>query len=93
MGKKRAKRKANITAPARKPQIYYCMHSLLHTVRAIAQHEDQLCCLLQEIKTTGAVSPALTHELRELLQEMAPAAYDADLAGVWLALEAEAAAS
>ena len=90
MGKKSTKRKAATAAAANaRPQIYYRIHTLLETVREIAQHEDQLCCLMHEIKSKNSLSPSVSRELRSLLEEMAPADYDHNLSAVWLSLEGE----
>ncbi len=55
------------------PKAFYRVHALLHTMRLIQEHEDQLCTLMTEIRNAGEVSPELQTELHALLEEI-PAA-------------------
>lgn len=69
-----------------KPPAFYRLHNLLHTVRFIAQHEDDLCCLFTEIGSSGEVTPAASEELRTLLEQMSAIDYQNDLNAVWRSL-------
>ena len=80
--KKNAAKRVKNTAAKQQPKVYYKLHALLHTVRAIGQYEDQLCTLLHEIERTGAADPKLHRELLGLLEEMPTVAYQADLNAV-----------
>ena len=64
---------------ARQPELYYRVHSLLHTVRLIGQHEDQLCSLLHEVETAGKGTPVINQELRTLLDEIPSIEYQQEL--------------
>ncbi len=61
---------------------------LLHTMRAIERHEEQLCVVMTEIRNAGAVRPGTRKELLALLEELPSAAYGADLDAVGAALAA-----
>ncbi len=78
-GKKAPAKKAKKAVGEQHPQVYYRLHALLHTVRVIGQYEDQLCTLLHEMKSTGAVDRKLHRELLGILDEMPSLAYQADL--------------
>ncbi|MBE7159252.1 MAG: hypothetical protein INR62_12625 [Rhodospirillales bacterium] len=57
-------------APVQPVQVYTRINSLLYTLRAIAQREDQLCMLMHHLRTSGKLSPSLAAELHEILQEI-----------------------
>ncbi len=72
-------------APAANPQIndlIYRINTLLHTMRAIARHEDQLCTLMTEIRTSGLVNETLDQDLRDLLEQMPAHEYLDDVEAV-----------
>lgn len=69
------------------PAIFYRLNTLLHTVRSIAEFEDHLCTILHEIKTTGAASGALSHELAEVLEDMPSTHFTQELQAVRAVLE------
>ena len=46
------------------PQVYYPLHSLLHTLRALETHQDQICTLLADIQRSGKVNASLRSFLR-----------------------------
>lgn len=71
---------------AARPAAFYHLHDLLHTVRSISQHEDDLCCLLHELDHPGALPPEVSLDLQSLLTQMAAANYEADLSAVWRSL-------
>ena len=77
------------TAPAAKglPEVYYPLHSLLHTLRSLERHQDQICTLLTAIQRTGTANAGLRRELTALLHELPAAAFDHELQDVWSALE------
>ncbi len=64
------------------------LDTLLHTMRCITQHEDELCTLLHDACRTGRVSVALRRELRSVLQELPSGDYLDDLHAVQEAVEA-----
>ena len=67
-------------------EVVYRIHTLLHTMRAISRHEDNLCALMNEVKTSGVVTEALDTELRDLLEEMPAHEYADDIEAVRQAL-------
>lgn len=70
-----------------KPPVFYKVNALLHTIRCIEQHEDQLCTILHEIQTSGRVSEEISGELQALLEEMPSSEYQGDLEALRAALE------
>ena len=70
------------------PQVYYPLHSLLHTLRALETHQDQICTLLADIQRSGKVNAGLRKELTALLNQLPSVSLDAELHAVWSALEA-----
>ena len=69
-----------------KPGVYSRLHSLLRVMRIIEQHEEQLCSMMHEIKSSGVVSEAMRAELSGLLDEMPLSEYQNDLEGLRQAL-------
>ena len=76
-------------APAPVPQVpdqvnelVYRINTLLHTMRAIARHEDQLCTVMTEIRTSGLVNETLDQDLRDLLEQMPAHEYLDDVEAV-----------
>ena len=67
-------------------RVAHRIESLLHTMRVIERHEEQLCVLMTEIKNTGEVSDAIREELHGLLEELPADAYRLDLEAVSTAL-------
>ena len=67
-------------------QVAHRIELLLRTMRVIERHEEQLCVVMTEIRSAGAVSPAAGKELRSLLAELPAEAYQADLYAVEEAL-------
>jgi hypothetical protein len=51
----------------------------LHTMRCIAQYEDTLCELSHQVKRTGDLSPEISDELREILEQIPSHDYVLDL--------------
>ena len=70
--------------------IVHRLHALLHTMRAIEQHEEHLCTLMHHIQTTGQLSPTVIRELRTLLDALPTRAYQADLDALHQSLPATA---
>jgi hypothetical protein len=58
------------------------LHTLLHTVRSIAQVEDELCTLLHEAERTGSLTPEAFAELQTLLGKLPTHEYTEDLEAV-----------
>ncbi len=46
------------------------LDTLLHTVRCIAQHEDELCTLLHAARKSNRTTATLARELRAILAEL-----------------------
>ena len=76
------------TARAGLPDVYYPLHALLHTLRTLEQHQDQICTLLTDIQRSGKVGASVRKELTALLNQLPSATLDAELHQVWSALEA-----
>ena len=78
--------------PARKAalsaNLQHRLNALLHTMRCITQHEDELCTLLHDARRTGRISTALLRELQSVLQELPSREYLDDLHAVQEAVEA-----
>jgi hypothetical protein len=89
-----AKKVSKRLVATRDPQMHVAhrIQVLLHTMRVIERHEEQLCVLMTEIRSAGEVSAATGKELRVLLEELPGDAYQADLEAVEAALEAAAGA-
>ena len=87
MVKKAASKTAAKSGEAMLPmRVAHRIESLLHTMRVIERHEEQLCGLMTEIKNTGEVSDAIREELHGLLEELPADAYRLDLEAVNTAL-------
>ena len=74
-------------------EVVYRINTLLHTMRAIARHEDSLCGLMNEIKTSGRVSEELDAELRDVLEAMPAQEYHDDVEAIREALRPALAAT
>ncbi len=74
--------------PATEP-LTHRLDALLHTMRCIAQHEDELCTLLHDARRSGKLSKALLRELQAVLDHLPGEEYSDDLQAV-LALTAVA---
>jgi hypothetical protein len=74
-------------AVAQPPQVFYRINSLLHTLRSIAQREDQLCILMHHLRTSGKLNATLSAELHEILDEIPAEEYMHDLECLREALE------
>ena len=85
-------KKRKPAAPRAGDEVVYRINTLLHTMRAIARHEDGLCTLMNEIKTSGEVTGELDAELRDLLEEMPAHEYNDDVEAIREALRPAAAA-
>ena len=86
-------RKQKPAEPKPSDEVVYRIHTLLHTIRAISRHEDALCALMTEIKSTGIVTEALDTELRDLLEEMPAHEYNEDVDAIREALRPALAAT
>ena len=64
------------------PTVYRRLHTLLQTVRCIAQYEDVLCEITHEMKQSSELSPRLSRELDEILDKMPSHVYVSDLNAV-----------
>ena len=77
-----ATKKAPVRASDQIDELVYRINTLLHTMRAIARHEDQLCTLMTEIRTFGLVNETLDQDLRDLLEQMPAHEYLDDVEAV-----------
>ncbi len=78
----RSKADTRTAKPNPANQIMLRLHTLLHTVRSIAQVEDELCTLLHEVERTGALTPESSDELHKLLNKLPTHEYTDDLEAV-----------
>ena len=74
------------TAPIEPSSPYGRLHTLLHTMRCIAQHEDALCELSHEVKQTGRLSEETKLALDDLLKKLPSQDYVYDLNAVTVLL-------
>jgi hypothetical protein len=84
----RAPKKTNTSET---PGLVYKINTLLHTMRCIEQHEQELCTLMNEIRSKGTVSAEAEAELRSLIGKMPHRDYVDDLDAVSEAVGATAA--
>ncbi len=70
------------TAPDEPSSPYGRLHTLLHTVRCIAQHEDALCELSHDVKQSGSFSEETKAALDALLKKLPAQDYVHDLEAV-----------
>jgi hypothetical protein len=61
------------------PTLAHDLEALLHTIRCIAQHEDELCTLLHEAKRTGRINATLRKDLQAILAKLPAQDYLEDL--------------
>ena len=66
------------------------LDTLLHTVRCIAQHEDELCTLLHAARKSNRITALLARELRSILAELPAEEYAWELHAVEMELDAAA---
>ncbi|SEB58573.1 hypothetical protein [Terriglobus roseus] len=66
------------------------LDTLLHTVRCIAQHEDELCTLLHAARKSNRMTQALARELRSILANLPAEEYAWELRALEEELEAAA---
>ncbi|MGI4758863.1 MAG: hypothetical protein ACRYGF_18690 [Janthinobacterium lividum] len=78
--KKIAKRQQ--LAPAMVTSLTHGLESLLHTMRSIAQHEDELCTLLHDARRTGKISAPLLRELKVVLDALPAEEYTSELQAI-----------
>ncbi len=87
-------KKKSTTKPATKKRatssepLTHRLDALLHTMRCIAQHEDELCTLLHDARRSGRITAPLRKELHALLSELPAEDYTADLYAVQEELKA-----
>ena len=62
--------------------LFHQLSALIHTIRCIAQHEDQLCVLMHEAKNAASLDAGMRVELRELLDKIPAHEYMGDLYAV-----------
>ncbi len=87
MAFKTSAKKAGL-AVAQPPEVFYRINSLLYTLRAIAQREDQLCILMHHLRTSGKLNAGLAAELHEILDEIPAQDYLHELDALRTSLEA-----
>lgn len=68
------------------PEVYYPLSSLLHTLRELQAHEDQLCTLLTELQRTGKLNARVRSELSSFLTSFPAASLDQEVRAIFYAL-------
>ncbi len=63
-------------------ELEHSLNALLHTMRCIAQHEDELCTLLHDARKRTRPTRALLRELASILTELPDEDYVDDLHAV-----------
>ncbi len=86
MATKAVAKKASV-AVVQPVHVFTRINSLLYTLRAIAQREDQLCMLMHHLRTSGKLSASLAAELHEILDEIPAGEYLQDLHALRVSLE------
>ena len=81
-GKKAVPAKPARAAARKAEPLTHRLDALLHTMRTIAQHEDELCSLLHDARRTGRVNTALLRDLRAVLAALPAEEYTDDLHAV-----------
>ena len=76
---RKACEKQTETAQRGMPDVYYPLHSLLHTLRQMEAHHDRICTLLTDIQRSGKVSSSLRRELTTLLDTIPCASLEQEL--------------
>lgn len=77
----------NAVAPSRAmPEVYYPLHSLLHTLRELEAHEDQLCTLLTELQRTGRMTARVRNDLSAFLTSFPAASLEQEVRAIFYAL-------
>lgn len=67
------------------PPVYYRLYDLLHTLRSLECHQDQICAILSEIQRSGKAGAAVRRELTGLLEQLPT--IDSEVQAVWSSLE------
>ena len=75
----------------RHAEVSHTIHSLLLTMRIIAQYEERFCIILNDIKHEGILRPTIAKELHALLEEVPAGAFEDDLRSIRAALTGPAA--
>jgi hypothetical protein len=65
------------------------LDTLLHTIRCIAQHEDELNALLHAIRNADGVTPPVAAELRAVLDSLPAEEYAWELHAAEMQLDAD----
>ena len=86
-GNKKACEDDAVTPSRAMPEVYYPLHSLLHTLRQLEQHEDQLCTLLTELQRTGKVTARVRSELSAFLTSFPAASLEQEVRAIFYALD------
>ncbi len=68
------------------PELYYPLHSLLHTLRELEAHEDQICTLLTELQRSGKLTAGLRRDLSALLTSFPAASLEQEVQAISSAL-------
>ena len=78
------------TAQKGMPEVYYPLHSLLHTLRELEAQQDHICTLLTDIQRSGKVSASLRREVAALLHEIPTASLQQEVHAISTALDSAA---
>jgi hypothetical protein len=69
------------------PSAYYNLHSLLHTLRALESHIDDVCTLTAEIQRTGKVNATARRDIARLVHALPLNVLEADVSALHQAVE------
>ena len=69
------------------PPVYHHLYALLHTLRALGSHQDQICTLLAEMQRTGKAGAGVRRDLKALLSDLPMESLETELHAVWSALD------
>ena len=73
------------------PPVYYQLHALLQSIRALQCHEDEICALLHQIQRTGRLTSGVQREIALLLRALPTTSLEAELQAVYAAVDEAAA--
>ena len=69
------------------PPSYHHLYALLHTLRHLASHQDEICTLLADIQRTGKLNARTRRELTDLLHNLPTRSLDAEVEAVLSAID------
>lgn len=75
-------RGSKVAAVGSSSLLFHRVSTLLHTMRCIAKHEDELCVLMQALKGIGAIRLDIRQDLGKLLEKIPAHEYAVELDAV-----------